>query len=88
MVETLFPGSPHEMTTVYHRDGNKDYYKVGALATNERQTRSGIMDMFIAGILSGKAPPIDGEEGYRSLEVILGAMESSRSGKTVRCKGL
>jgi hypothetical protein len=22
VVETLFPGSPHEMTTVYHRDGN------------------------------------------------------------------
>jgi hypothetical protein len=22
VVETLFPGSPHEMTTIYHRDGN------------------------------------------------------------------
>jgi predicted dehydrogenase len=84
----LIARDPQFGVVVHHRNGNKDYYKVGALATNERQTRSGIMDMFIGGILSGKAPPIDGEEGYRSLEVILGAMESSRSGKTVRCKGL
>lgn len=72
---------------VNYSNGNKEYHKVGALATNTQQTRSGIMDMFVNGIIDGKAPPIDGGEGYRSLEVILGAMESSRTGKTVVCKG-
>lgn len=84
----LIARDPQFGVMVYYRDGNKEYHKVGALATNERQTRSGVIDMFIGGILSGKAPPIDGQEGYRSLEVILAAMESSRSGKTVTCKGL
>lgn len=73
---------------IHHRDGTKEFHKVGKMATNEKQTGSGIMDMFVAGIRAGKAPPIDGAEGYRSLEVILGAFESVKTGKTIKLKGL
>jgi predicted dehydrogenase len=79
---------PQYGVVVHLRDGGKEFHKVGQMATNDKQVGSGIMDMFVAGIRANKAPPIDGAEGYRSLEVILGALESVKTGKTIKLKGL
>lgn len=72
---------------VHHRNGKVDRIRTGAMATNTKQTRSGMMDMFVGSILGGKKPEIDGEEGYKSLEVVLAAIESAKTGKTVRIRG-
>ena len=47
---------------------------------------SGIIDSFTANILAGKAPEIDGFEGYQSLNVILTAMEAAKEGRTLKIK--
>lgn len=72
---------------VHHRNGKVDQIKTGAIATNTKQTKSGMTDMFVKSILTGKKPLIDGEEGYRSLDVILAAIESAKTGKTVKIRG-
>jgi predicted dehydrogenase len=57
------------------------------MATNTKQVGSGITDAFTRSILTGKPPEIDGTEGYRSLDVILTAMESAAAGKSLKIAG-
>lgn len=65
------------------RNGNVETHKVGAIATNEKQTHSGIVDAFVTSILTQTPPSISGEEGRKSLGVILAAFESQATGKTI-----
>ena len=69
---------------VQYRNGNKELHKVGEMATNTKQVGSGVTEAFTRAILARKAPEIDGMEGYRSLDVILTAMESAKAGKTLK----
>ena len=69
---------------VQYRNGNKDLHKVGEMSTNLKQVGSGVTDALTRSIQTGKAPEIDGLEGYRSLDVILTAMESAQAGKTLK----
>jgi predicted dehydrogenase len=73
---------------VNYSDGTSERHQLGAIASNARQTNSGVMDMFIKGIMSNKQPPIDGSEGYKSLDVILTAMDAAKAGKALKVNGL
>ena len=61
-------------------------HKIGALGTNEKQVRSGVVDTFTTCILKHKPPEIDGVEGYRSLEVILTAIDAAKQGRVLRIR--
>ena len=74
---------PNDQVIVELRDGTIERYKVGQIATNEKQTHSGVIDEFITSILEGQKPRISGEEGLRSLQVILAAFESEATGKII-----
>lgn len=75
---------PEDQVIVELRNGSVEKYKVGAIATNEEQTSSGVIDAFVESIVTKSASPVSGEEGMRSLKVILAAFESQESGKIVR----
>jgi len=75
---------PDYGVVVNYRDGSKELHKLGAISTNIKQVKSGMMDMFVKSIQTGNQPLIDGMEGYKSLEVILAALESAASGKVVK----
>lgn len=49
------------------RDGSVEKYQVGAMATNDKQLPSGIMDAFVESIVTNIPPCISGEEGLKSL---------------------
>jgi UDP-N-acetylglucosamine 3-dehydrogenase len=74
---------PNDQVIVELRDGTVERYKVGQVATNEKQTSSGVIDEFVTSILNNQAPRISGEEGYRALKVILAAFESEATGKII-----
>lgn len=74
---------PQDQVIVELRDGTVERYQVGLIATNEKQTSSGVIDTFIDSLVTGTAPSISGEEGLKSLKVILGAFESQATGKIV-----
>jgi predicted dehydrogenase len=81
----LYLGTDREYgVIVQYRNGNKDLHKVGAMATNTKQVTSGVIDAFTASILKNRRPKIDGMEGYRSLDVILTAMEAAAAGQTLK----
>lgn len=74
---------PEDQVIVELRNGSIERHKVGAIATNEAQTTSGVIDEFVNSIITQTPPSISGEEGRKSLQVILGAFESDASGKIV-----
>ena len=61
-------------------NGQKERYKVGAMATNEKQTDSGVAAMLTRSILENKPVEIDGAEGYRALNVVITAIEAANEG--------
>jgi UDP-N-acetylglucosamine 3-dehydrogenase len=74
---------PEDQVIVELRDGTVERYKVGAIATNTKQTTSGVVDAFVNSILNQTPPSISGEEGRKSLKVILAAFESQDTGKII-----
>jgi predicted dehydrogenase len=66
------------------KNGERELHKVGEMATNTKQVASGIIDSFTKAIASNTPPEIDGMEGYKSLDVILTAMEAAKQGKTLK----
>lgn len=75
---------PDDQVIVELRNGTIERYKVGAIATNEKQTSSGVIDAFLDSILSGTKPSISGEEGLKSLNVILACLDSQETGSIIK----
>ncbi|GGF86788.1 Gfo/Idh/MocA family protein [Paenibacillus abyssi] len=74
---------PEDQVIVELRNGNVERYKVGAIATNTVQVTSGVIDEFVHCIVTNTPPSISGEEGRKSLNVILAAFESQATGKMI-----
>jgi len=77
---------PEDQVIVEYRDGSVEKHKVGGISTNEKQLSSFVIDAFIDSILAKTTPPVPGEEGAKSLAVILAAMESQETGAIVKVK--
>ena len=75
---------PQFSVVVRFKDGTSEHYKTGAIATNAKQTNSGVIDEFIAAIRGNRRPLIDGADGLRSLKVILAAFDAAREGRTIK----
>ena len=69
---------------VDYRNGEREQHKVGEMSTNIKQVASGVIDLFTHCIKTGTPPEIDAMEGYRSLDVILTAMDAAKEGKTLK----
>ncbi len=67
-----------------YANGDRELHKVGEMSTNVKQVASGIIDSFTASIEKNSPPEIDGMEGYRSLDVILTAMEAGHQGRILK----
>ena len=63
------------------KNGQREFYKVGKVATNTEQVGSGVSDMFTECIQTRRKPTIDGMEGYRAIDIIISAMETAKTGK-------
>jgi len=69
---------------VDYSTGECEMYKVGEMATNVKQVASGVIDAFTESIRRKRRPQIDGGEGYRSLNVILTALEAAKQHKALK----
>jgi UDP-N-acetylglucosamine 3-dehydrogenase len=75
-----------DQVVVLLNDGSVEKHKVGAMATNEKQVTSGVIDEFVNCLVTSTPPRISGEEGLKSLNVILAAFESQASKTIVAIK--
>lgn len=75
---------PEFGVVVRKRGGGRECYDVGAMATNQAQTTSGIIEHFSDRLHRNRKPEITGDDAYKSVNVIFAAMDSARLGKNVK----
>ena len=59
------------------------YFDVEQIQTNDSQTKSGVIDLWIDCLLTGKESPISGESVLSAMRAVFASMESSETGKAV-----
>lgn len=68
---------------VITKDGEKVYYQLENIQTNDNQTTSGVIDAFIKSIQLDEVPLVTGEDALSSLKVILGIIEAAETNRVV-----
>ncbi len=64
-------------------DGSKISYDVEAIQTNDNQTKSGVIDLWMDCLVDGAAPEISGESALAAMRAVFASIESSETGKSV-----
>lgn len=64
-------------------DGDKICVETGEMQTNDHQTKSGVIDMFVDCAANGREPELSGEEGLAALKVVLACARASEEKRTV-----
>jgi predicted dehydrogenase len=70
---------PRFSVIVHLKDGEKQFYEIGKLQSNDEQTDSGVIAEFVQSILTNTPPRISGEEGRRALAIILACLKSAET---------
>jgi predicted dehydrogenase len=79
-VMKIYGDFPEDMV-LEMKDGSKVTYRVGGIATNANQIRSGIINEFVSAILKNRAPLITGYDGHNTLAVIVAGLKSAGTGQ-------
>ena len=64
-------------------DGGKISYDVEAIQTNDNQTKSGVIDLWMESLVNNKAPEISGESALAAMRAVFASIQSSETGKAV-----
>lgn len=77
---------PVNSVIVQYKNGEVVKYELGGIQTNESggQTSSQVVDQFITSIVNDVEPPVSGEEGMKSLQVVLAALASNETKQITR----
>jgi len=59
------------------RDDTRVKYQVGAISTNTKQLKSGIIDDFVDSIINRREPTVTGKDGHNTLAVIVAGKKSA-----------
>lgn len=68
------------------KDGEVEKHQLGQIQSNDEdgQSSSHVIDSFIDALLNNREVPIPGQEGMKSLQVVLGALEAAETRRTVK----
>jgi predicted dehydrogenase len=79
---------PVNSLVVQYANGEVVNYQLGKIQSNDEggQNNSHVIGKFVDSILNDQKPPVPGEEGMKSLLVILAALESNETKQIVRVK--
>ena len=69
---------------LFTAEGEKVLYEIDQIQTNDNQTKSGIIDLFVESLVEQKEPEISGESVLSAMRAVFGSIESSETGKAVR----
>jgi UDP-N-acetylglucosamine 3-dehydrogenase len=77
---------PINSLVVQYTNGEVVNYQLGKIQSNAEggQNNSHVIDKFVESILQDHEPPVSGEEGMKSLEVILAALQSNETKQIIR----
>lgn len=74
---------PAHSIVVTLADGEKQMYDVEQIQTNDNQTKSGVIDLWIDCLKSGRAPEISGESALYAMRAVFASIKSSKLGESV-----
>lgn len=75
--------NPEHSIEVAKKNGERDYYDVEVMQTNDNQTSSGVIDAFIESLDRGTAA-ISGKDVLESMKAVFAALKSAEERKEVR----
>jgi predicted dehydrogenase len=74
---------PQHSIKVISSDGQTSLYDTDQIQTNDKQTKSGVIDLFVDCLVNHKEPEISGAEALKTMRVIFASVESSQTGHSV-----
>lgn len=77
---------PAHSIIVELKNGEKIWYDIDKIQTNDNQTKSGVIDLFMECLMNNTPPEISGEEALSAMRAVFAAVESSETGKSVKVK--
>lgn len=75
---------PKYSVQLFTANGEKVMYEIDQIQTNDNQTKSGIIDLFVESLVEDKEPEISGESVLSAMRAVFGSIESSEIGKSVK----
>jgi predicted dehydrogenase len=81
---------PINSLIVQYANGEIVNYQLGKIQSNDEggQNNSFVVEKFVDSVLNDQEPPVSGEEGMKSLEVILAAIESNETRKIIKVQAM
>ena len=74
---------PAHSIVVNLSDGTTQYYDVDAIQTNDNQTKSGVIDLWMESLVQNKEPEISGESALAAMRAVFASIRSSETGMAV-----
>lgn len=74
---------PAHSIVVKKSSGETEYYDVEQIQTNDNQTKSGIIDLWMEALVQDKEPEISGESALSAMRAVFASLVSSEKGCTV-----
>ena len=74
---------PAHSIVVKLADGQEQVYDVEQIQTNDNQTKSGVIDLWVDCLKNNRAPEISGESALCAMRAVFASIESSQTGKAV-----
>ena len=74
---------PSYSISVVKKNGERVLYDIDRIQTNDNQTSSGVIDLWVNSLTEDKAPEISGEEALNAMRAVFAAMESAKTGQRI-----
>ena len=74
---------PAHSVILQKRSGETEYFDVDRIQTNDDQTKSGVIDLFVDHLADPEKPYISGESVLHAMRAVFAALESSETGRRV-----
>lgn len=90
---TILSGTLGVMKIYYHKEhsimvelknGEHIYYDIDQIQTNDNQTKSGVIDLFMECLRTNTPPEISGEEALAAMKAVFAAVESAKTGRSIK----
>lgn len=75
---------PAHTLVLEKKDGTRVCYDVDAIQTNDNQTKSGMIDLFVEGLKDPTVQGIDAQSVLTAMRAVFAAIESSETGRRVK----
>lgn len=68
---------------VVKKNGERVCYNIDQIQTNDNQTSSGVIDLWMASLTTGTPPEISGEEALAAMRAVFACVESAQTGQRI-----